>query len=240
MMTVTAVPATARLAAALRSHLRPDFTADVSAGGNRGTSSRGLALLPADLLHHQPPSFESYDVPGYVPSPNSTRGAALTSTTSSASAAAVVAAAPQPSHGSTPSSIQSSKTPRPSTAAASNAAADETRQESMESAPEFQSFVPAITPVQPPSLLPMQPSSAHPLPSKNQSLLASSAPAPSLAPAVAASFDDNPALRLGQEDDPSVIKFAPPRARPSCPPNSFSFPPGPYLKTCVLGIQRTN
>ncbi len=173
--------------------------------------------MPADLHHHQPPPFEPYDVPGYVPSPNSTRGAALTSTTPSATAAAVVAQAPQPAHGSTVSSIQSSKAPRPSTAAASDVAADDMRQQNTENAPEpeFQSFVTPSSPVEPLASLPTQPSSPHQPPSKNQSLLASSASAPPLAPAVAASFDDNPALRLGQEDDPSVIKFTPHRASPS-------------------------
>ena len=156
--------------------------------------------LRSSDLQQQQQAFETLNMPGYVPSPNSNRSVSFSTLSQTSKSVAVAAAVPSIPISTTLSNNHHLK---PSNQSANDAPANHDREHSdpRESHENMLSNSQC-------DIGPTQPSTAQRLGSSN----AFEHQMPLLVPAPAAtatvSLDENPALRLGQDEDPSVIKLA--------------------------------
>jgi hypothetical protein len=153
--------------------------------------------LRSSDLQQQQQAFEAFNMPGYVPSPNSNRSVSFSTLSQTSKSVAVTAAVPLMPMSTTLSNNDHLK---PSNQSANDAPAnhDHEHRESHENMLSNSQF----------DIGPTQLSSTQRLGSSNafEHQMPLLVPAPTAT--ATASLDDNPALRLGQDEDPSVIKLA--------------------------------
>lgn len=177
-----------------------DATCDMLPAGNHEnvtSETRDFELRSSDLQEQQ--VFETVDMPGYVPSPNSIRNAPFSTLSQSTKSVAAATAAL-----SIQTAMSNKHLLKPYSQSANNSPADDCEHNNPSEIPE--NVVSAKFQFEEPNKTSSERFGTSDTSNAFKHGLSPALPAPATA---TASLDDNPALRLGQDEDPSVIKLVP-------------------------------